>query len=86
MVRVLDEKIRATTQDVDKEYHGRWVLFDLEGFGLSSSDGYIVAIGDGSKESWENLLDINFKRFSGRAMLVKGNKNRGEMISVVEVR
>jgi hypothetical protein len=57
---------------VEAEYDGRWVLFDHRDFPPKEDTGYVVAYGDGTPEDRDALMEIQFDKYHGKVLLMKG--------------
>lgn len=80
----LDNPIKLTSEEADKQYDGRWVIFQRPNI---SEPGFVYAYSDIGIENsiethekdYEELKEILFNELSGKAMLMHGCKNRGRM-------
>ena len=81
----LDTPIKMASSEVDRQYHGRWVLFEQPNI---QESGYVHAYGEDKPETqdvdYDELSEIIFTEFSGRGFLVHGCKDRGRMNLHVE--
>ena len=72
MVTMATEKRVLNYREAKIEFDGKWLLFDNRDFPPSDDMGYIVAFGDGTPEDREALRKINFDKYNGETLLMKG--------------
>jgi hypothetical protein len=72
MVTMVTERRVLNCREVDAEYDGRWVLFNYRDFPPEEDRGYVVAYGDGTPEDREALREIQFDKYNGKVVLMKG--------------
>ena len=72
MVTELTEKCALNCREVEAEYDGRWFLFDQRDFPPEEDMGYVVAYGNGTPEDRDTLTKIQFSKYHGEVILMKG--------------
>jgi hypothetical protein len=72
MVTMVTEKRVLNCREVEAEYDGRWVLFNYRDFPPEEDRGYVVAYGDGTPEDRDALMEIQFDKYHGKVILMKG--------------
>jgi len=72
MVTMATEKRVLNYREAKAEFDGKWLLFDNRDFPPSDDMGYVVAYGDGTPEDREVLRRINFDKYNGETLLMKG--------------
>jgi len=72
MVTMATEKRVLNYREAKAEFDGKWLLFDNRDFPPSDDMGYVVAFGDGTPEDREVLRRINFDKYNGETLLMKG--------------
>lgn len=80
----LDKPIKLTSEEVDKQYDGRWVIFQQpniqeSGFVHAYSDSFRDVDKETHDTDYNELERIIFQEFDSGALLVHGCKNRGRM-------
>jgi len=72
MVTMVSEKRVLNYLEAKAEFDGRWLLFDKREFPPEEDKGYVVALGDGTPNDRDALIDICFKKYKGKVLLMKG--------------
>jgi len=72
MVILVTEKRIINSREADVEFDGQWLLLDMREFSPSDDKGYIVAYGNGTAEDRDALEEINFNKYHGEVLLMKG--------------
>ena len=72
MVTIATEKRVLTYKEAMIEFDGQWLLLDKREFPPSDDMGYVVAYGDGTPEDRDALTEINFSKYHGKVLLMKG--------------
>ena len=72
MVTMVTEKRVINSREADVEFDGQWLLLDMREFPPSDDKGYIIAYGNGTPEDRNALDEINFAKYHGEALLMKG--------------
>jgi len=72
MVTMATEKRVLNYREAQTEFDGRWLLLDKRDFPPSDDKGYVVAYGDGTPEDRDALRRINFDKYNGKVLLMKG--------------
>ena len=79
MVTMAKEKRVINERDAEVEFDGRWLLLDERNFPPSDGTGYIIAYGNGTPEDRDALMEINFDKYHGEALLMKGYTPKDEV-------
>jgi co-chaperonin GroES (HSP10) len=72
MVTMINERQVLSYPEAKAKYDGHWLLFDKRDFPPEEDMGYVVALGDGTNEDWEELVKIQMKQYKGDVFLIKG--------------
>ena len=72
MVTMATEKRVLNYREAKVEFNCRWLLLDKRDFPPSDDMGYVIAYGDGTPEDREALRRINFDKYDGKVLLMKG--------------
>jgi len=72
MVTMATEKRVLNYREAMTEFDGQWLLLDKRNFPPSDDMGYVVAYGDGTSEDRDALRRINFDKYDGKVLLMKG--------------
>jgi len=72
MVTMAVEKRVLNYREAKAEFDGRWLLLDQREFPPADDKGYVVAYGDGTPEDRDALRRINFDKYNGEVLLIKG--------------
>jgi hypothetical protein len=72
MVTMATEKRILNYRDAKVEFDGQWLLLDKRDFPPEDDKGYVVAYGDGTAEDRDALRRINFDKYEGKVLLMKG--------------
>jgi len=79
MVTVATEKRVLNYKEAKNEFDGKWLLLDKREFPPADDKGYVVAYGDGTPEDREALRRINFDKYDGKVLLMKGWTPKNEI-------
>jgi co-chaperonin GroES (HSP10) len=72
MVTEINDRKVLSYPEAKAKYDGHWLLFDKRDFPPEEDMGYVVALGDGTDEDWEELVKIQMKQYKGDVFLIKG--------------
>jgi hypothetical protein len=72
MITEVKEKRVLSHKQVNSEFDGHWVLLYRGGFPKSECEGYLVAYGDGTPQDRDALKQLDWDKYGGRALLLKG--------------
>jgi len=72
MVTMASEKRVLNYREAKAEFDGRWLLLDQREFPPADDKGYVVAYGDGTPEDRDTLRRMNFDKYNGEVLLMKG--------------
>jgi len=72
MVTMVTKKRVINSREADIEFNGQWLLLDMSEFPPSDDKGYVIAYGNGTPEDRDALRRINFDKYHGDALLMKG--------------
>ena len=72
MITMATEKRVLNYREAKAEFDGRWLLLDQREFPPADDKGYVVAYGDGTPEDRDTLRRINFDKYNGEVLLMKG--------------
>jgi len=79
MITMAAEKRILNYREAKTEFDGQWLLLDKRDFPPSDDMGYVVAYGDGTPEDRDALRRINFDKYNGKVLLMKGWKPKDEI-------
>jgi len=79
MVVMATEKRVLNYREAKIEFDGRWLLLDKRDFPPADDMGYVVAYGDGTPEDRDALREINWEKFNGKVLLMKGYVPKDEI-------
>ena len=87
MITMATEKRVLNYREAKAEFDGRWLLLDKRDFPPSDDMGYVVAYGDGTSEDREALRRINFDKYDGKVLLMKGWAPKDEIFDsgIIEI-
>ena len=79
MVTMVSEKRVLNYLEAKAEFYGRWLLFDKREFPPEEDKGYVVALGDGTPEDRDALIEICHDKYKGKVLLMKGYVQKDEI-------
>ena len=87
MITITTEKRVLNYKEAKTEFDGQWLLLDKRNFLPAEDKGYIVAFGDGTPEDRDALRRLNFDKYDGKVLLMKGWKPKDEIFDsgIIEI-
>lgn len=70
-----------TEEDIDREFTGHYVLL-FTGGKPNAHEGFLVASGVGSEETYSELSDLSIIELNAQAKIIYGCKTRGDSLHV----
>jgi hypothetical protein len=80
MITEVTEKRVLSLRQVDAEFDGQWVLLNRMGFPKSECKGYLVAYGDGTPQDRDALKRLDWDKYDGKTLLLKGYVPKEDII------
>jgi len=80
MITEVGESCVITEKEVNAKFDGKWVLLNERDFSPSEDRGYLLAYGDGIPQDRDALKKLNWDKYDGKALLLKGYSCKEDMV------